>query len=378
MSHSETGRRVVVFGLGGTIAMSTAATGGVAPALSAAELVAAVPGLAASGIDVEVVDFRQLPGAGLTFSDVLALAEAIGEYGGGADGFVVTQGTDTIEETAYLLDLIHAGPQPVVVTGAMRNPTQAGADGPANLLAALHVAADPQARGQGCMVVFNDEIHAARRVRKTHTTSTAAFRSLDGGPLGSVVEDEPRFHNRIVHRTVVPGTSAGAQRVPILTVALGEDETLLNTIADHIDGLVVAAFGAGHVPAAMVPALERLAARIPVVLASRTGAGPVLESTYGFPGSERDLLSRGLIPCGYLHPLKARILLSALLASGCDRATLTAAIAAAGGHRGPETWPWPVDQPYRMQIGVPEMEPPPHEKTRSATAGPMTRHSPEG
>ncbi|MBF6331444.1 asparaginase [Nocardia transvalensis] len=321
--------------------MSTGPTGGVVPALSADELLAAVPGLAATGITVETVDFRQLPGASLAFSDIAALADAIGGRIADVDGVVVTQGTDTIEETAYLLDLLHAGSQPIVVTGAMRNPTLAGADGPANLLGAISTAASPEARDQGCLVVFDDEIHAARRVRKTHTASTATFRSRDGGPLGYLVEGRPRFLNRLTHRTLVPAAPHDDQRVAIHTVALGDDGTVVDLLADHLDGLVVAALGAGHVPTGLVPALARLAGRVPVVLASRTGSGSVLETTYGFPGSERDLLARGLIPAGYLDPLKARILTAALLSAGCDRTTLATAVAVAGGCTGPEQWPWP-------------------------------------
>lgn len=166
MSSVDTGRRVIIFALGGTIAMSASSTGGVVPTLSAEQLVAAIPGLADNGITVEVVDFRQMPGASLRISDITALAGAIQQRLGDAQGAVVTQGTDTIEETAYLLDLLHAASEPVVVTGAMRNPTLTGADGPANLLAAIQTAAHPGSRDQGCLVVLNDEIHAARRVRK--------------------------------------------------------------------------------------------------------------------------------------------------------------------------------------------------------------------
>lgn len=343
MPTDQSCRRVTVFGLGGTIAMTTSPTGGVAPALSAEQLIASVPGLADTGIVVDVVNFRQTPGASLTIDDITALADTIADRLSDIDGVVVIQGTDTIEETAYLLDLLHTAPQPVVVTGAMRNPTLAGPDGPANLLAAIRTAASPDLRDQGCVVVFNDEIHAARRVRKTHTTSTATFRSPNGGPLGYIVETRPRLLNTLRQRTTIPARPRSGLRVPILTITLGDDGSTLHALTDHVDGLVVAALGAGHVPANLVGALETLATKIPIVLASRTGAGSVLETTYGFPGSERDLLARGLTSAGYLDPIKARILLHSLLSATSDRPTIAAAFGAAGGYRDPETWPWPTE-----------------------------------
>ncbi|BCB89495.1 hypothetical protein Psuf_068080 [Phytohabitans suffuscus] len=197
--------RVVIFGLGGTIAMSSDNGGAVVPALSTRQLVDAVPGLAAAAVDIEVVDFRRRPGASLTFADLTELATAATEaLAAGAAGAVVSQGTDTIEETAYLLDLLHHRPEPIVVTGAMRNPTLAGADGAANLLAAVHAAAAPAARDQGCLVVLADEIHAARWVTKSHSTSGATFRSLDTGPLGYVVEGTARMLAGVPHRLTVP------------------------------------------------------------------------------------------------------------------------------------------------------------------------------
>ncbi|MGC5054996.1 asparaginase [Micromonospora sp. DT48] len=340
--------RVVVFGLGGTIAMTSNTGGAVSPTLSAQQLVDAVPGLADAGIDIEVVDFRRRPGASLTIADLTELAAAAAEaLAGGADGVVVTQGTDTIEETAYLLDLLHHRPEPLVVTGAMRNPTLAGADGPANILAAIHTAASPHTRGHGCVVVFADEIHAARWVTKTHSTSGATFRSPDTGPLGYVLEGTVRILTRLPYRLTVPPPNPATQAsVALHTVTLDDDPTVLDAIGGRIDGLVVAGFGVGHVPEPLVDTLTTLAARIPVVLASRTPAGPTLTHTYGFPGSEQDLIARGLIPAGWLHPYKARILLHTLLAAAVKPADVATAITTAGGLTEPTAWPWPTTDHY--------------------------------
>ncbi|MCW2899826.1 MAG: asparaginase [Streptosporangiaceae bacterium] len=324
--------RVAVFSLGGTIAMSGDGTGGVVPALSGAELLAAVPGLDRTGIEVEVHDLRNVPGASVSFEDVIAVSRAIRErIAEGVDGAVVTQGTDTIEETSYLLDLLHDHDAPVVVTGAMRNPTLAGADGPANLLAAVQTAASDSARGLGAVVVFADEIHAARFVRKAHSTSIAAFASPSAGPIGQVAEGEPRVLARPAGGfTVKLAGEPVTARVPVIPMTLGDDAALVRAVTAQVDGLVVAAFGAGHVPSDAVESLETLAARVPVVLASRTGAGPVLHRTYGFAGSESDLLDRGLISAGFLDPYKARILLRLLLATGAPHAEIASAFRRAG------------------------------------------------
>jgi len=163
---------ITLLALGGTIAMVPAPEGdGAVPALTAADLVRSVPALATLA-RVEAVAFRQVPGASLRFADVVALAAAIRErVDGGADGIVVAQGTDTLEESAFALDLLLRSPVPVVVTGAMRHPSSEGSDAPANLLAAVRVAADRRVARLGVVVVLNDEIHSARAVRKRHTTS---------------------------------------------------------------------------------------------------------------------------------------------------------------------------------------------------------------
>lgn len=338
---SEVNRRCVVFALGGTIAMTPAAGGGVVPALSGADLIAAVPGLADHGITLDVIDFKRVPGASLGFEDLLALRRAAAAaLTNGADGVVITQGTDTIEETAYLLDLYHAERRPLVVTGAMRNPSMAGADGPANLLAAILTAVDEGSAGRGALVVFADEIHAARRVRKTHSTSGSTFQSPNGGPLGYVVEGQSRFLGQVTERFLVPPPQAGFPRIGLVTVAFGDQGELLDGIESKVDGLVVAGMGVGHVPEWLVSRLEELAAAMPVILASRTGAGPVLRKTYGFAGSERDLGRRRLIPAGFLDPLKARILLAATTAAGASRSQIAAAFAACGAYGKPGEWPW--------------------------------------
>ncbi|MDS1272430.1 asparaginase [Lipingzhangella sp. LS1_29] len=342
MPTCEDRPRVVVYGLGGTIAMAETGAGGVVPALSASQLLQAVPGLSETGIDIDVEDYRRMPGASLDLTDITALAAHINKRlaSGTVDGIVVTQGTDTIEETSYLLDVLNTAPQPIVITGAMRNPTLAGADGPANLLAAIQTAAHPSARQLGALVVLADEIHAASRVRKTHTTSGSAFQSPNGGPLGYLVEGIPRVHNQPTHRYALQRTAPVTHpRVALVTMCLGDDGVLLDGLAERSDGVVIAAFGVGHVPQRLLPMLDDLAGRVPAILASRAGAGSGLATTYAFPGSEQDLLHRGWIRAGFLDPLKARVLLWTLLATGHDHSEITEAFAAAGGYTHPASTP---------------------------------------
>ena len=261
---------------------------------------AAVPGLGETGAALQVHEFRQLPGASLTYPDLLALARNLDTLD--VDGVVVTQGTDTIEETSYLLDLVTRGPVPVVVTGAMRNASLAGADGPANILAAVRVAASPAARGLGCVVVFGEEIHAARWVRKTHSSSPTAFNSYPG-PIGYVAEDRVCLWSRPVPHPPIPlDQDTREVRTAVATLGLGDDGAVLDAIGGCVDGLVVAAFGVGHAPAACVDTLTKLAARMPVILTSRTGSGPVLHQHLRIPRVRVRSPRQGPHPCRSARP----------------------------------------------------------------------------
>ncbi len=330
---------VALFTLGGTIGMSGHAGGGhgdlVVNRLAGADLTAGVPGLAGLGEPLDVRDAHAIPSADLTFSQVLdVMAEAEEAVDKGATGVVVTQGTDTLEETAYLVDLMWRRPAPIVLTGAMRNPTLASPDGPANLLAAARVAVSPSARELGALVVFNDEIHAPRWMRKTHSTSTGAFASPDLGPIGHVIEGQVRVLVRPSRHEplpeLLPATRIDGVRVALCPVTLDDDGALFRAVAATHDGLVVAGYGVGHVPSALAPVLGALATRFPVVLTSRTGGGSVLRHTYGAIGSETDLQRRGLINAGLLDPYKARVLLRLLLATGASHDDIEAAFARHG------------------------------------------------
>jgi L-asparaginase len=314
-------KSIQVLSLGGTIAM-TSGSGGVTPSLSAQDLVAAVPGLDTVA-RLQTHSLSLAPSASLTWTELAATARHATEaIAAGMDGVVVTQGTDTIEETGYFLDLALPGAAPVVITGAMRHPGQAGADGPANLLAAVQVAASPASRGAGVLVVLDDQIHSAARVRKVRTFGPAAFASA-GGPIGAVVEGDARFFARpVAKREPLSFDLARLSEisVAVLPVAFSDDGRLLDAASDaRLDGIVVEAFGAGHVPEVLVKKLKAVAARIPVVLSSRAGSGRVHSRTYGFPGSETDLLNGGLLNAGELNAAKARVLLCLLLASQVPR-----------------------------------------------------------
>ncbi|PFG34837.1 asparaginase [Sanguibacter antarcticus] len=270
------------------------------------------------GVELVPLELRMVPSPSLTMADLLALHAAIAGFGDDVDGVVVSQGTDTIEETAFVLDVLGAAARvPVVVTGAMRDRTTPGADGAANLVAAALVAASPDARGAGVLVQIADRTHAARWVTKRSTFRVDGFSSEPFGPVGAVVEGVVHLGGVPRPRPALPVPTGEAPRVAVVVAGLGDDLALLPGLADAgYDGVVIAGAGGGHVAASAVENVAATVARIPVVMCSRVGSGPALTQTYGYPGGEIDLARVGTVPGGGLSAPKARMLLMLLVASG--------------------------------------------------------------
>ena len=314
----QTPTRVTAYFLGGTISMTGEGGHGATPALDAQDLVSGIGGGPLADVELSAVDFRKVSSARISFADLLELlALARRAVDAGVSGVVVVQGTDTLEESAYVLDLLWDRPEPIVLTGAMRNPTMLGADGPANLAAAVTAAATPACRDRGALVVLDDVVHAARRVTKRHSSATGAFGSAEPGPLGELHEGEVDVRGDLVRLPALRTPDEVEVHVDLLTAVLGDDPRRYRGAAALADAMVVAGLGAGHVTPEVAEVLAEAATRIPVLLVTRTGGGSVHRRTYGGPGSEVDLLARGVLHGGRLDPLKARLLLTLLLASGC-------------------------------------------------------------
>lgn len=303
-------------------------TGGAVPALAGEEILAQVTDLPAE-VEIQSENFGLFPGPHMTPRLMLDLTQFIARRLQEPDqvGLVVTHGTDTLEETAYMQDLLHDSAKPVVFVGAMRNSSELSWDGPANLRAAIRVAAAREARDLGVLVVMNDQIHAAAEVTKTHTEAVDTFQSSNFGPLGILDKDQVWIARRPCARDAIR-TSGLQERVELIRVCAGFDGRLIDyAIQDGVKGLVIEGLGRGNVPPAAVPSIERaIAAGIPVVLTSRCPRGRVLD-TYAYEGGGRQLVQRGVILGGLLPGAKARIKLMLLLGAGMNPPAIRAAFA---------------------------------------------------
>lgn len=303
--------RVVVLATGGTIASTyDEEIGALRAALTGDEIVSAVPGLDELA-RVSVEQIANVNSRDMTPAIWLQLSRRANELLSEPDvaGIVVTHGTDTLEETAYFLDLTVASDKPIVVVGAQRAPTNADTDGPRNMLNAVRVVTSPEAIGMGTMVVMNGQINAAREVTKTNTLDVETFQTLDFGLLGVADVERVRFYRRPTRRqTIELPADAELPNVAIISEYAGSDGRAIRLLLEdgNLDGLVVAGLGLAHVSTPTLEALREVrAAGIPVVVASRVLTGRIVP----LYANNIDLLEIGSVQADNLSPQKARVLL---------------------------------------------------------------------
>ncbi|USG63542.1 asparaginase [Brevibacillus ruminantium] len=307
-------KKILVINTGGTIAMSIDESERVKPLEEHA--VEKIGPLLERYADVTMINYINLPSPHITPEIMnqlrLFIQQELSQHG--YDGVVVTHGTDTLEETAYFLDLTLPITVPIVLTGAMRSSNELGADGPVNLISAVRTAADPQSRNKGVLVVFNDEIHAARHVTKTHTSNVATFQSPQYGPIGTIAKKHVSYHHAPLDREYYPVASPTAN-VPLMKAVAGMDPNWFQYLIEQpVDGLVLEAFGLGNLPPTILPALQKLLDKgIPIVLVSRCYNGQV-QDVYDYDGGGRQLKEMGMIFGGGLNGQKARLKLMVALA----------------------------------------------------------------
>lgn len=240
------------------------------------------------------------------------------------DGFVITHGTDTLEETAFLLDLILGIEQPVVITGAMRSSNEIGSDGLYNYISAIRVASDEKARHKGVMVVFNDEIHTARNVTKTHTSNTNTFQSPNHGPLGVLTKDRVQFHHMPYRQQALENVNEKLN-VPLVKAYMGMPGDIFSFYSrEGIDGMVIEALGQGNMPPSALEGIQQLISlNIPIVLVSRSFNG-IVSPTYAYDGGGYQLAQQGFIFSNGLNGPKARLKLLVALSNNLDKAEIKA------------------------------------------------------
>ncbi|HCU7306409.1 TPA: asparaginase [Staphylococcus aureus] len=238
------------------------------------------------------------------------------------DGFVITHGTDTLEETAFLLDLILGIEQPVVITGAMRSSNEIGSDGLYNYISAIRVASDEKARHKGVMVVFNDEIHTARNVTKTHTSNTNTFQSPNHGPLGVLTKDRVQFHHMPYRQQALENVNEKLN-VPLVKAYMGMPGDIFSFYSrEGIDGMVIEALGQGNMPPSALEGIQQLVSlNIPIVLVSRSFNG-IVNPTYAYDGGGYQLAQQGFIFSNGLNGPKARLKLLVALSNNLDKAEI--------------------------------------------------------
>ena len=306
---------ILVLHTGGTIAMKEDLQTGKVHPENDNPLLSAVLTLP-ENTKLTVEEFFNLPSPHITPRHMLELKKRIQQAAlQNFTGVVITHGTDSLEETAFFLDTTIGDLLPIVITGAMRSSNEVGSDGLYNYESAIRVAACPQSKGKGVLVVMNDEIHSARYVTKTHTTNVATFRTPTLGPIGLITKSQIQFMQMLIEIKRMDVTHVDGA-IPIIKAYAGMQTDLLDILAQgNLDGLVIEALGAGNLPPkTRIPLQKMLARNIPIVLVSRCFNGSA-EAVYDYPGGGKELQQMGIIFCPTLNSQKARLKL--LIASNC-------------------------------------------------------------
>ena len=312
--------KILIVFTGGTFSMMIdEKTGGAVPRFSGEELVEMMP-RAKEMAEISCYDFGKYPGPHVTPEIMLELSNQIKlklseiNY----DGVIVTHGTDTLEETAYLLDLTIKTEIPIVVTGSMKNSSEPGWDGPKNLLDSISVCLNTNSKNIGVLVCLNGEVNAASEVTKIFSDEVDTFKSLDFGSLG-FVHDGKIIYNRLPRHLENLETDKIITNVDLITVYAGMGEKFFKFSADsNIAGLVIEALGIGNVPPAAFEGIKYVTEKkIPVVLVSRCPAGET-DDIYSYPGAGKHLHNLGVIFTDYLNGQKARIKLMLALGITSD------------------------------------------------------------
>lgn len=320
MAASAQTRPVVQFvATGGTIAMKVdPVTKGVVPAISGDDLMQTVPD-AGKYATIEVNNFSAMSANYIEPKWWTRLTKAVDDALARPEvaGVVIAHGTDTMEETAYWLDLTVKSDKPVILIGAQRNASSPDFDGPRNLLNAIRIATTPEARGKGVMIAMNNQINAARAATKTHTADVETFKSGDFGFLGEVWEDKVQFSRAPLRRQHIDIGSGEMPRVEILPMFGGANGDLLRYAVDQgAKGIVVQATGMGNMNVSMFEAVKyALGKNVPVVIATRVPNGRTMP-VYGFQGGGKTTFDAGAVMAGDLNPQKARLLLMLLMHQG--------------------------------------------------------------
>ncbi len=308
-------KKIVIITTGGTIAMRyDEATKGLVPAVSGNELMQAVPQLK-DVCNIEVLEFSNIPSPHMTPNMMLELAQKADEIlaDKSVSGIVVTHGTDTVEESAYLVDLALKSNKALVFTAAMRGASDLSAEGPANILAAVRVAASESAVGKGVLVVLNDTIHTAREVTKTHTANVATFQSPYWGAIGYVDEDRVIFRSEPLQRQKIDCAKL-EEKVFLLKAFTGLDSTIFDFLIEkEYKGIVIEGFGRGNLPPTLLSGIQKaLDKGIIIVLSTRVITGRV-HDTYAYEAAVKPVKAMGVITGGELSGHKARLKLMLLL-----------------------------------------------------------------